>query len=100
MYVVVFAQISGWYAYNAFRDLPPVCFIPFTDQRIVTYLYNKGYLTQTNAIQIYNENGMEQLMDSQYINYDLLFALHDKYAKIDSKWEHKLKKWFNYNSGG
>jgi hypothetical protein len=104
-----YKYLDGWYAYNAFRDLPPntlissttyyppICFIPFSDERIVTYLYNKGYLKQTNTIQIYNENGMEQLTDSQYINYELLFALHDKYAIIDPKWKKKLKRLFHYN---
>jgi hypothetical protein len=103
--------LDGWYSYNAYRDLPPntlisrttyyppICLMPFTDQRIITYLYNKGYLKESNAITSYWQNGMEQLVDTQCMNYKWLFELHDKHAVIDPTWKKKLKRWFKYNSG-
>jgi hypothetical protein len=103
--------LDGWYAYNAFRDLPtntlisrttyypPHCLIPFTDQRIVTFLYNKGYFNGSREIQRYKKDGMEQLIDSQNINYQLLFSLHDKLAIINPEWKKELKRMFYDNIG-
>jgi len=104
-------HLDGYYGYNAFRDLPPntlisrttyyppICFIPFADERIVAFLYNKGYLRESAAITSYWQNGMEQLADTQCMNYKLLFELHDKHAVIDPTWKKKLKRWFRNNSG-
>ena len=104
-------HLDGYYGYNAFRDLPtntlisrttyypPLCFIPFTDERIIAFLYNKGYLNQSAAITEYWQNGMERLVDTPPMNYGLLFSLHDTHAQTEPKWKSKLKRWFKHNSG-
>ncbi len=103
--------LDGIYAHIPFRDLPPktlilhttynppICLIPFSDPRIVDFLYNKGYIEESRAIDVYRESGMEYLVEYNNDDYKRIFVLHEMFSVTNPKWKKKLKRLFHDNGG-